>query len=517
MSEMLYPIGIQDFGKLRRGGYVYVDKTRHIYELAHNGSYYFLSRPRRFGKSLLISTMEAYFKGERELFSGLAMERLENDWVEYPVLHLDLNNGRYDTKEALDSELRKHLEKWEAVYGDSYKDRNVGERFFQIVELACRKTGRQVVILVDEYDKPLLQTLDDEELQEDHRMTLKSFYSVLKSQDRYIKFAFLTGVTKFSKVSVFSDLNNLNDISMRAKFSDICGITEKELHAYFEEPLREFAQENGWTYGQTLSKLAEKYDGYHFEIGTPGIYNPFSLLNAFYDKSLKDYWFETGTPTFLVKLLKESDYDLHRLVEGEEQDVVELSSIDSMRENPIPVIYQSGYLTIKGYNEEYETYRLGFPNKEVKSGFIRSLLPSYLPVNKSEAVFAISNFVHDVRRGDPESFMARLQALFADNNFRIAGKMEKYFHNALYLVFTMMGFNAEVEKATSQGCIDAVVKTTGYIYVIECKLDKGAQAALDQINERGYATPFAIDPRKLYKIGVSFSSATRGISEYVIE
>ena len=347
-------------------------------------------------------------------------------------------------------------------------------------------------------------------------MTLKSFYSVLKSQDRYIKFAFLTGVTKFSKVSVFSDLNNLNDISMRAKFSDICGITEKELHAYFEEPLREFAQENGWTYGQTLSKLAEKYDGYHFEIGTPGIYNPFSLLNAFYDKSLKDYWFETGTPTFLVKLLKESDYDLRRLVEGEEQSASMLGDITVMRTNPVPVIYQSGYLTIKGMNE-FGDYTLGFPNKEVERGFIECLLPFYLPKDGGESNFAINNFVRDVRRGDPESFMARLQALFADNNFRIAGKMEKYFHNALYLVFTMMGFNAEVEKATSQGCIDAVVKTADYIYVIECKLDKDAQAALDQINERGYATPYAVDPRKLYKIGVSFSSATRGISEYVIE
>ena len=516
MSEMLYPIGIQDFGSLRRGGYVYVDKTRHIHELARTGKYYFLSRPRRFGKSLLISTMEAYFKGERELFSGLAMEQLEKDWVEYPVLHIDLNTGKFTDPDSLKSLLNDTLCKWEDVYGSSPSETTLGLRFSGIVERACRKTGRQVVILVDEYDKPLLQTLDNEELQEDHRMTLKSFYSVLKSQDRYIKFAFLTGVTKFSKVSVFSDLNNLRDISLNAKYAHICGITEDEIHSYFKESVNEFAQANGWNREQALAKLKEQYDGYRFSIKAAGVYNPFSLLNALSDKELGNYWFETGTPTFLVKLLKESDYDLRRLVEGEEQSASMLGDITVMRTNPVPVIYQSGYLTIKGMNE-FGDYTLGFPNKEVATGFIRYLLPFYLPKGGGESNFAISNFVRDVRRGDPESFMARLQALFADNNFRIAGKMEKYFHNALYLVFTMMGFNAEVEKATSQGCIDAVVKTTGYIYVIECKLDKGAQAALDQINERGYATPYAVDPRKLYKIGVSFSSATRGITEYVIE
>ena len=516
MSEILYPIGIQDFEKIRQGGYMYVDKTQHIHELARTGVYYFLSRPRRFGKSLLISTMEAYFSGRKELFKGLAMEKLEKDWTAYPVLHLDLNARNYDEEASLVIELNKHLEKWEALYGDNYKDRSVEERFFHIVEQAFQKTGQRVVVLIDEYDKPLLQTIGNENLQEKYRSQLKAFYSVLKSQDRYIRFAFLTGVTKFSKVSVFSDLNNLKDISMNAKYIDICGMTEAEIHRYFEPALYEFAEAIGKTYEETCLMLKEQYDGYHFTMNSPGIYNPFSLLNALQDKGLNDYWFETGTPTFLVQLLKESDYNLERLCD-EEQETSVLNSMEHLRENPIPVLYQSGYLTIRDHDPEFGTYKLGFPNKEVKTGFIKYLLPYYLPADNSASILTMNNFVRDVRRGDPETFMRRMQAFFANTNYKIVGEMEKYFHNALYLVFMMMGFYTEVERNTSWGSIDIVVKTKDYIYLIECKLDSSAKNAIQQIVDKNYAAPYAMDPRRLFKIGVNFSSKTRGIDDYLIQ
>lgn len=518
MTKILYPIGIQNFERLRDEGFVYVDKTRQVYELAQSGRYYFLSRPRRFGKSLLISTMEAYFSGKRELFKGLAIERLEKDWTEHPVLHIDLNTADYSVDGALYAVLRRHLEDWESQYGDNYKDRSCDERFLHIVRLAYEKTGEKVVILVDEYDKPLLQTFDKDELQEKYRSQLKAFYSVLKTQDQYIRFAFLTGVTKFGKVSIFSDLNNLNDISMDARYSDICGISEEELHSYFEEPLHDMSHSMGCSYDEFCVRLRDQYDGYHFEVDATGVYNPFSLLNALSKKSLKDYWFETGTPTVLVESLKLTDYDLSRLQDNEVDGQV-LGSVDSWREDPIPLIYQSGYLTIKDYDQEFGVYTLTFPNREVRVGFTKFLMPYYLPRNGRGNTFAVNifvKFVKDVREGKVDAFMVRLKSLFASANYKIVGDMEKYFQNVLYLIFTMMGFYTEVERNTSYGCMDIVIKTKDFIYIIECKLDKSAQEALDQIEEKQYATPFAADPRKIYKIGINFSSETRGVNEYII-
>ena len=513
---MIYPIGIQDFEKLRTDGYVYVDKTALIYKLATTGSYYFLSRPRRFGKSLLISTMEAYFRGKRELFKGLAIEHLEKDWKEYPILHIDLNSRRYENAESLRSELNKYLEIWERRYGDEFKDRALEERFFQIIAKAYEKTGQRVVILVDEYDKPMLQAIGDEALQDEYRNTLKAFYSVLKTQDRYIKFAFLTGVTKFGKVSVFSDLNNLDDISMDNRYIDICGITEQEMHRYFEESLHELAAGERLTYEETCDRLRLLYDGYHFEVDTVGLYNPFSLLNTLNKHKFGDYWFETGTPSFLVYLLKQADYNLNNLQE-EMVSADILNSVDSMSKNPIPVIYQSGYLTIKDYDREFKIYRLGFPNKEVENGFIKYLLPLYTPIEENKSEFYIANFINDIRRGNPDGFMERLQSLFADSDYKITGKMEKYFQNSMYLIFKMMGFFTEVERTTSRGRMDIVMKTKDYIYVMELKLDGTADEALRQIDDKGYAEPFKSDGRQIYKIGVSFSSETRGIEEWRIE
>ncbi len=512
---MIYPIGIQDFEKIRQDGYVYVDKTTHIHRLTTTGCYYFLSRPRRFGKSLLISTMDAYFKGKRELFEGLAMERLEQKWTVHPVLHLDLNSRKYESPQDLTDELNSHLEKWEKLYGDDFKDRALEERFKNIIELACKKTGERVVILVDEYDKPMLQAIGNDDLQAKFRSTLKAFYSVLKTQDRYIKFAFLTGVTKFGKVSVFSDLNNLQDISMDNDYADICGISEQEIHHYFENSLHELAYANGMTYEETCAKLKEQYDGYHFEHGTIGMYNPFSLLNTFKTLKYKDYWFETGTPTFLVELMKRTDYPVADLQE-EQVDSDVLNSIDSMSQNPIPVIYQSGYLTIKGYDPEFKMYRLGFPNREVEMGFIKYLMPFYTPVRENKSTFFIGQFIQDVRQGRPEQFMQRLQTFFADGSYEVMGEMEKYFQNALFLVFKMMGFFTEVERRSSRGRCDIVVKTDDYIYVMELKLDGSAEEALRQIEDKGYAQPYAMDSRQLFKIGVNFSSVLRGIEEYEI-
>lgn len=367
---MKYPIGIQSFEKIRLGDYVYVDKTALIYQLAQTSSYYFMSRPRRFGKSLLISTLEAYFNGQQELFKGLEMEQLEKEWTKYPVLHLDLNARNYENKNSLQEELNKHLEQWERAYDSPYADRTPEERFYQVIRRAYEQTGRRVVILVDEYDKPMLQTIGNEELQDGYRNTLKAFYSVMKTQDRYIRFGFLTGVTKFGKVSVFSDLNNLIDLSMDRQFQVLCGMTDTEVHTYFEEPLHQIAENYGITYEETCLRLKERYDGYRFRRNGIPLYNPFSLLNTFRSREFGSYWFETGTPTYLVKLLKENNFRLPDLM-NEGVTAKTLTDVESFKDNPVAVIYQSGYLTIKEYDEEFDTYQLGFPNKEVAEGFIR--------------------------------------------------------------------------------------------------------------------------------------------------
>ncbi len=513
---MKFPIGIQNFESLRNDNYVYVDKTALIYKLADTGRYYFLSRPRRFGKSLLVSTLEAYFSGKKELFRGLAIENLEKDWEEYPILHLDLNTAKYDSADALLNVLNDVLSNWEATYGTSPTEVTPELRFKGIVRRAWERTGRRVVILVDEYDKPMLQAIGNEGLQEEYRNILKAFYSVLKTQDRYIRFALLTGVTKFGKVSVFSDLNNLDDISMDSRYIDICGITEAEIHKYFEESLHSLAESEGIGYEGVCEKLRLMYDGYHFRNGCVGIYNPFSLLNTLNKLEFGDYWFETGTPSFLVHLLKEADYDLNNL-QKEQVSADVLNSIDSMSRNPIPVIYQSGYLTIKGYDERFKIYKLGFPNKEVEDGFIKYLTPMYTPIENNKTEFFVASFVDDVESGNPEGFMERLQSLFADTDYEITGKLEKYFQNSMYLVFKLLGFYAEVERRTSRGRIDIVIQTADYVYVLEVKLDGTADDALRQIDERGYADPFMSDNRHLYKIGVNFSSATRGIEEWKIK
>ena len=512
----LYPIGIQNFESLRQDGYIYVDKTELIYQLVKTGRYYFLSRPRRFGKSLLISTLEAYFQGKKELFEGLAIEKLEKEWLTYPVLHMDLNAAKYDQANDLNDMLNRKLSAWEEVYGSDPAERSQALRFAGIIERAYKKNGRRVAILIDEYDKPMLQAIDNEELQKEYRNTLKAFYGVLKSMDGYIKLAFLTGVTKFGKVSVFSDLNNLDDISMREPFISLCGISEKELHIYFDEDIHLLASSLNITYDKACKELKERYDGYHFTENSEGIYNPFSLLNTFKYRQFGSYWFETGTPTYLVKLLQHSNYNLYNMAHTE-TDADVLNSIDSTSQNPIPVIYQSGYLTIKGYEPEFGIYRLGFPNKEVEEGFMKYLLPFYTNTNKVDTPFHILQFVREVRAGNYDAFFRRLQSLFADTPYELVRNLELHYQNVLFIVFKLIGFYVKAEYHTSQGRIDLVLQTDHFIYVMEFKLDGTASDALRQIEEKGYALPFASDKRQLFKIGINFSAQTRNIEEWKVE
>ena len=511
----LYPIGIQNFESLRNDGFFYVDKTALMYRLVSTGRYYFLSRPRRFGKSLLISTLEAYFQRKRELFDGLAVADLEKEWKRYPVLHLDLNIGKYDSPDSLEGMLNRSLAEWEGIYGNDPAETSLALRFAGVVKRAAIATGERVVILVDEYDKPLLQAIGNEDLQQSFRSTLKPFYGVLKSMDGYIRFALLTGVTKFGKVSVFSDLNNLMDISMDERYTDICGVSEEEFLRDFDEDIRALAEANGQTYEQACAQLKENYDGYHFCPDSPGIYNPFSLLNTFAKGRYGSYWFETGTPTYLVELLKKSDYDLEQM-SREETDTETLDSIFT-GDNPIPVIYQSGYLTIKKYNRRFDLYTLGFPNREVEEGFLRFLMPYYAKSNRGKSGFEIKRFVDDVEKGDIDGFMERLQSFLSDCPYELARDAELHYQNVLFIVFRLAGLYTQVEYHTSRGRIDIVVQTADYVYVMEFKLDGTAEQALQQIEEKQYALPFAADSRKVFRIGVNFSSETRNIDRWIVQ
>ena len=369
------PIGIQTFEKLREGNFLYVDKTAYVYQLASTSTPYFLSRPRRFGKSLFLTTLEAYFQGRKDLFEGLAIEGLEKDWIAYPVLHMDLNAEKYDAPERLVSMLNRYLTVWEEMWGKSPYEETPSDRFTGIIRRAYERTGRPVVVLIDEYDKPLLQALLDAPLLEEYRRTLKAFYGVLKSADRYLRFVFLTGVTKFAQVSVFSDLNQLQDISAWPDYSAVCGITRDELLRVFTPEIESLARANGETFEEMVDEMTRQYDGYHFFADCPGVFNPFSVLNAFKSKVTENFWFQTGTPTYLADLLKESDYDLRLLIDGVEVASSAFSEYRAEASNPLPMIYQSGYLTIKDYDKGLRLYTLGFPNDEVRYGFLNFLLP----------------------------------------------------------------------------------------------------------------------------------------------
>ena len=511
----MYPIGIQNFESIRQGGFAYVDKTELIYRLASTGKYYFLSRPRRFGKSLLVSTMETYFLGKKELFKGLAIEKLEKDWTEYPVLHLDLSGKEYNAIEDLDVTLDQHLSAWESALCTHKRYPMADARFKDIIDTAYEKTGKPVVILIDEYDKPLLDTAGNEPLRDAIRSRLQGFYSVMKTRDGKIRFGFLTGITKLGKLSIFSGLNNLNDISMNFRYADICGISENDLHTYFDESVQEMADANGMTKEECYAKLKDYYDGYHFSRNSPDIYNPFSLLSSLYQQEFRDYWYETGTPTFVVKALKRGQFNLEDLtLEGVPAFV--LGGVNADDSDPVPVLYQSGYLTIKSYDNQSMEYTLKYPNQEVERGFMQGLANIYVPSARYNSPFAVRKFADDFKKGDAEGLMKRFDACFADADYEIVGDAELYFQNTMYVLCKLMGQYVQVERRTSNGRMDILAQTDKYVYIMELKMDASADEALQQIEDKGYARPYAADSRKLFKIGISFSSKTRRIEEWSI-
>jgi len=507
--NMLYPIGIQSFEEIRSGGYVYVDKTALIYRLTSTGKYYFLSRPRRFGKSLLVSTMEAYFSGRKELFEGLAMESLEKDWTEYPVLHLDLTGSSYTDISQLKISLGQHLRKWESLYDVTPVSEDLSSRFKDVIDAAYQKTGQKVVILIDEYEKPIIDNIDNPELMEQFRRELQGFYSVIKGKDNAIRFAFLTGVTKLGKMSIFSGLNNLNDISMDARYSDICGVSEQELKSYFSESVKTLAEMNGLSEEDCYKKLASMYDGYHFCEDSIGVYNPFSLLNTFNSGKFRMYWFETGTPTFLVRYLKQGNYNLDNISKNDVA-VETLTGANYVSPAPITLMYQAGYLTIKDYDQRFNTYNLDYPNEEVKSGFLNSLSHLYAPA-LAGGELSVYQFIRDIEKGDIESFMNRLTAFFAGNSYMIQGDLELYFQNVMSIMLKMMGLYVKTEYQTSNGRIDIVFDTDKYVYIIELKRDESAETALKQIEKKGYDKPFLASGKQIIKLGINFSSETKTI------
>ena len=509
------PIGIQSFSSLIRGGFVYIDKTDMIYQIANTKACYFLSRPRRFGKSLTISTLKAYFHGQKELFAGLKIEKLETKWEKYPVLHFDFNSENFDSVDKVKSHIAFSLSQYEKLYHvDSIAETN-SQRFITLINAASAQTGKEVAVLVDEYDKPLLNNIDNKDLQDKIRAELKAFYGVLKTCDDNIKMAFITGVTKFSKVSLFSDVNNLTDISQMCEFSTLCGITEQEIHEQLDEYVQQMATANGISKEDCYKELKKWYEGYHFNEDMVDIYNPFGLMKAFSIKKFKEYWFESGTPTFLVKEIKKHNMkltDLDNVRRTEQQ----LAKIDNFNNDPVPLLYQSGYLTIKSFDPVLKRFTLSMPNKEIGEALPKFILNFNFPKTDG-GDFDITNFIEDVLNGDIDGFMKRLTALLADSSYEIVGEAEKYFQNVFYLIFKLLGFYTEVERRTSDGRMDAVVKTQQYVYVFEFKVDKTAKEALDQINGKDYAIPFSVDGRKLYKVGVSFSSETRKLAEWVKE
>ncbi len=522
-----FPLGIQSFQFLREENFAYVDKTEFIFKLATEGKCYFLSRPRRFGKSLLLSTMVAYFLGQRELFDGLAIQALEetkeNPWQEYPVFYLDLNPEKYTEEEELNIILNAHLKRWEEKYTPNTIDESLSIRFFNVIEKAYKQTGRKVVILIDEYDKPLLQSLTENELNDKYRKILKAFYSVIKSADKYIRFVFLTGVTRFSKVSIFSDLNNLTDISFLNAYAGICGITQEELEGNFKNEIELLAEENEMTSEKALAVLKKKYDGYVFTDNGINLYNPFSILNALSSKQLKNYWYATGTPTFLVEYLKDGHHNIPDLDGNIFIGESGLTTYKADEKNPLPILFQAGYLTIKGFDAEYDLYKLGFPNDEVRYGFLQNLLPSYTDMNETNSAFSIVEFTKDIKAGRVDEFMTRMRSMISgipyDNFSEEEIKLrEQNYQTAIYLVFALMGQFVCTEVHCATGRADCIVQTENAIYIFEFKVESrgSAEDALNQIEETGYADKYKASGKKIVLIGTSFDEKAKTIGEYVV-
>ena len=508
------PIGEQVFETLRTDGYLYVDKTELIYRMIQKGKFYFLSRPRRFGKSLLLSTIEAFFLGKRELFNGLYIANQEQEWAEHPVLHLDFSTQNYKSEQNVYNILNDFLDEYEAKYGRKEGETDVALRFKWLVRNAYEKTGQRVVILVDEYDKPLLESIGNPELQEQYRGILRGFYAVLKAMGQYIRFALLTGITKFSKVSIFSDLNNLNDISRDRDYASICGITDNEVDSVLAPYIQRYAEEKNLSYDAVREDLRRMYDGYHFAADTPGLYNPFSLMCALSKRAMDGYWFDSGTPTMLVEMLRRKHYALPTFEEPVSAMKLDNKTGDS--DSIMPLLYQSGYLSIDRMSDDGR-YWLTFPNDEVREGFFEFLLPYYATVPNNDAKIAISDFVKDILDGNAEQFLQRLQSFFADFQYDAQTTPESHFRNVLYILCKLMGLQVDAEYQTSDGRIDLLLRTDKFVYIIECKIDSTARIALDQIKSKEYALPWSLDNREKILVGINFSTKTRRPDDWLIE
>ena len=504
--QRLYPIGIQTFSKIREGNYLYIDKTEYVYRMTHSASsYMFLSRPRRFGKSLLTSTLHSYFSGRKELFHGLAMEKLEKEWTEYPVLHFDMSTAKHADSEQLLQELNLKLYGYEQIYGRLEEEVNPNQRLMGLIKRAYEQTGKKVVVLIDEYDAPLLDVVHEWENLDVLRNIMRNFYSPLKACDPYLRYVFLTGITKFSQLSIFSELNNIKNISMDEPYAVICGISEDEIRLQMKDDLGELAKKLEITPEEALMKLKENYDGYHFTSPSPDIYNPFSLLNAFADGKFGSYWFGSGTPTYLINMLKKfgvepSEIGNNRVsVEDFDAPTERMTSI-------IPLLYQSGYITIKNYDEELDLYTLNIPNKEVRIGLMKSLLPHYVGSKAPETTTMVAYLSRDIRNGDMDTALRRLQTFLSTIPQCDNTKYEGHYQQVFYIIFSLLGYYVDVEVRTPRGRVDIVLRTKTTLYVMELKLDKSAGEAMEQIDLKNYPERFALCGLPVVKVAVSFDS-----------
>jgi hypothetical protein len=514
--QRLYPIGIQTFSKIREGNYLYVDKTEYVYRMTHSASsYMFLSRPRRFGKSLLTSTLHSYFSGRKELFHGLAMEKLEKEWTEYPVLHFDMSTAKHADSEQLLQELNLKLYGYEQIYGRLEEEVNPNQRLMGLIKRAYEQTGKKVVVLIDEYDAPLLDVVHERENLDVLRNIMRNFYSPLKACDPYLRYVFLTGITKFSQLSIFSELNNIKNISMDESYAAICGISEDEIRLQMKDDLGGLAKKLEITPEEALMKLKENYDGYHFTSPSPDIYNPFSLLNAFADGKFGSYWFGSGTPTYLINMLEKFGVEPSEIGNNK----VSVEDFDAPTERMtsiIPLLYQSGYITIKNYDEELDLYTLNIPNKEVRIGLMKSLLPHYVGSKAPETTTMVAYLSRDIRNGDMDTALRRLQTFLSTIPQCDNTKYEGHYQQVFYIIFSLLGYYVDVEVRTPRGRVDIVLRTKTTLYVMELKLDKSAGEAMEQIDLKNYPERFALCGLPVVKVAVSFDSERCTIGDWEI-
>ncbi len=519
MALKLYPIGIQTFEEIRKNDLLYIDKTEYIYRMAHSGGkHFFLGRPRRFGKSLLVSTMQSYFEGRKELFEGLAIEKLEKEWTEYPVLHFDLSGGKHMEKEQLEEYLGYRLQDEEKKWGITEPVKGTNNRLIDLINTAYEKTGKQVVVLIDEYDAPMLDVVHEKEQLNALRNVMRNFYSPLKFSEAKLRFVFLTGITKFSQVSIFSELNNITNISMRNEYAGICGITKEELLTDMTEDIDMLAKEQEITHKEAIAKLKENYDGYHFSAKSPDVFNPYSLLNCFSAKEFGAYWFTSGTPTYLINMMRKYGTQPTNLGKMYAKD----SAFDAPTENMTaitPLLYQSGYLTIKGYDRYSQLYTLDLPNKEIKVGLFESLLPNYL-----EGMFAqngdvtIAQMSVLIRQDDMDGALQLLQDFLGTVPYCNVTNYEGHYQQMLFLIFTLLTeYVVDVEVHTPKGRVDIVLLTRTRLYIIELKLNKDAQTAMRQINLKNYAQRFSLSGKPITKVGINFDSTQGNITDWVVE